>query len=263
MSIPVRPVFQKEGPASACVLRGRNLSWFNCSTLSTAMGIDKSTLGRIRISGCQVRDETGDYAGGTTIPQMVTVCTSHGVSTEQHVGANVASPWYAAYQLALGRGFVLQGNTHPDGRGNVNHAVWVNEPVGGEPGTPTGALVYDPWSNGPVVWPWSKVKTFAAALHPWGESDPRTLGPGKFYCLIFPKTRPPLVSLWGDDVPDAVQAVDPSGQRTATLFTKAHAGYGTVINMPDLVAMFTHYKLGYGSVIDPSDLRALFKKAGV
>jgi hypothetical protein len=32
------------------------------------------------------------------------------------------------------------------------------------------------------------LERFAAALHPWGEGDPRTLGYGKFYAGIFPAT---------------------------------------------------------------------------
>lgn len=193
MTQPSQPLFQKEGPASACILHARALGWTICTTLSTGMGMDKSTLGRVRISGCQIRDETGDYTGGTTLPQMQTVCTAHGVPTDLHVGGNVASLWYLSYQAALGRGFILQGNTQPDGRGNVNHAVWVNDCIGGTPGNPQAFHVYDPWSNGPAVWSYAKTKAFMLALRPYGENDPRTLrsmGVSGGYALVFPDSEP-------------------------------------------------------------------------
>ena len=184
-----RPTFLREGPPSPCVYHGRDLKWLNCSTLSAAMGMDKSTNGRVRLSGCAVREQTGDWVGGTMLSQMRDVAEAHGIKTELHVGSNVATLWYASYQGALGRGAIVQGNTQPDGRGNVNHAVFVNEPLGGKPGDPTAFDVFDPWSTGPAVWSYAKLKAFAGALHPWGESDPRTLrsmGVNGVYCLIFP-----------------------------------------------------------------------------
>lgn len=259
----IRPVFLKEGPANACVLHGRALGWTLCTNLSAAMLIDRSTRGRIRISGCQVRDETGDYIGGTTLPQNATVCEAHGVKVEQHVGPNVCTSWYAGYQASMGRAFILQGNTSAIGKGNVNHAVLVNEVDGPVSAgvSPKSAFVFDPWSSGPAWWSWDKVKAFAAELHPWGEADPRTLGPGRFYAGFGPTTRIP--SLWGPDVPLAVQAVDPSGQRAAALFRKAHSSYGAIIELADLLRMFAHYHVAYGSVVDAADLVKLFGKAGV
>lgn len=224
MSTPSRPVFLKEGPASPCVLHGRNLSWTNCSTLSAAMGIDKSTLGRLRFSGCDVRDATGDFVGGTSIPQVAAVAAIHGVATEQHVGSKVCTPFYAAYQNALGRGYILQGNTQPSGRGNVNHAIWVNESTGGTPGAPASCLVFDPWSAGPAWWSWAKVKAFAAALHPYGEADPRLLGPGRFYALIFPDTEPHFHSRYGgarsSPFPDRLIAHSPAAGRRVNVRTR-------------------------------------------
>jgi hypothetical protein len=190
-AVPSR--FQKEGPASPCVLAGQNLTWKNCTVLSAAMGMDKSTIGRVKMSGCAVRDETNDHAGGTTLTQVQAVCSAHGVKTEAHTGGNVAGFYYLAYQAGLGRGFILQGNTYPDGRGNVNHAVWVNSPVGGKLGDPDGFDVWDPWSNGPEYWSYSRTVAFARALHPYGESDPRTLknmGINGAYALLFPDTEP-------------------------------------------------------------------------
>lgn len=80
---------------------------------------------------------------------------------------------------------------------------------------------------------------------------------------ITPTPNPPSTipaTLWGSDVPAAIQAVDPTGARTAKLFPK---GYGTVINMTDLQSAFTKNKLGYGTVINPTDVTALYKKAKV
>lgn len=193
MSQPSLAHFQREGSASPCTLHGHDLKWKNCSVLSGGMGGDKSTLGKIVLSGCQLRDETGDYLGGTTIPQVAAALAAHGIKTEQHVGGNVCTLWYASYQGASGRGFLLQGNTQPDGRGNVNHAVWVNHPIGGTPGDPDGFWVMDPWSTGPAFWSYAKTKAFALALHPYGEADPRTLkslGINGIYALIFPDTEP-------------------------------------------------------------------------
>jgi hypothetical protein len=190
MGQPSQPVFLIEGPASACVINGQALGWKNCTPLSFAMGMYKSTLGRVTMSGCAVRRETGDVIGGTTIEQCAKVAVAHGVSVEIHTGSRVCSPSYAATQLQAGRGFSLAGNTSAIGKGNVNHNIWINQARGGGIGVPAEAYVYDPWSKGPAWWAWSKVLAFAAALRPWGVTDPRLLGPGKFYCGIFPDTEP-------------------------------------------------------------------------
>lgn len=197
---PFRPTFQVEGPATACVLHGQLLGWANCTCLSTAMGIDRATLGDIRLSGCQVRDETGDYVGGTTIEQNAAVAATHGVKVDIHTGPNVGSPYLLAVSLQAGRGASVAGNTQPDGRGNVNHNVWVNEALGGTLGHPASVLVYDPWSTGPTWWTWAKLLAFGAALHPWGEADPRTLkslGISGLYCGIYPDTEPHFFSKFG------------------------------------------------------------------
>jgi|SRR6516162_2722511 len=70
-------------------------------------------------------------------------------------------------------------------------------------------------------------------------------------------------TLWGSDVPAAIQALDPTGKKTASLFAKYHLSFGSVINMSDLKALFSKEHLSYGSVIEPKDILALFKKAGV
>ena len=200
MTIPSRPRFLVEGPASACVISGQYLGWKNCTCLSCAMGLFKSTLGATNISGCEVRRETGDIVGGTTIEQNAAVALAHGVKVEVHTGPNVASPFYLGVQIQAGRGAQVAGNTEPLGKGNVNHNVWANETSGGSMGYPASVLVYDPWSSGPAWWSWGKLITFGRALHPWGEADARTLaslGINGVYAGIYPDTEPHFHSHYG------------------------------------------------------------------
>lgn len=208
MGQPAKAVAQEQGPATHCILHGKALGWLSCTCYAVAMGIDKSSLHQVFLSGCTVRQSTGDEVGGTTLPQCAPIAEKHGIHIELHVGPRVCSTFYAAYESAAGRGFVLQGNTGAllktkmrSTGGAVNHAIWVNNVGGGTPGDPEWADVYDPaadgrhapWGTapkGPQRWPWALVQAFAAALHPWGEADPRVLGPKKMYCGIFPDTEP-------------------------------------------------------------------------
>lgn len=78
--------------------------------------------------------------------------------------------------------------------------------------------------------------------------------------------KPPVnvkSTLWGSDVPASIQRLDPTGKLTASLFSKLHLGYGTVINMSDLKAAFAKAHLSYGSVIEPQDVFNLLKKYGI
>ncbi len=258
-----RPVFQKEGPASACVLDGQYLGWKICTSLSFAMGIDKSTHGRVRITGCMVRGEIlpRDVTGGTTIEQNAQVADLHGVMVDVRTGSRVASPRLIGLSLQSGRGVSLAGNTMPLGKGNVNHNVWLNECVGGQVGIPSQVYVYDPWSTGPAWWAWSKVFSFARALRPWGEGDPRTLqnmGITGVYAGIFPDTEG---SIWGADVPANIRAVDPDGRLVGTAVNKAGHNYGSRVDMADLQAALTKAGHNYGSTVDPSDVLWLLQWA--
>lgn len=215
---PYRPAFQPEGPTSACILHGRELGWSICTSLSFAVGIDRATLGRIRISGCQVRDETGDYIGGTTIEQNAAVALSHGVKVDIHTGPGVASPYQVALALQAGRGVAAAGNlsavigtAHQSNGVRVNHNVWLNEVRGGTIGKPDAVFVYDhaangrhaPWgtsAQGPEWWPWSLALAFFAALRPASTDGGTTgslLGAGKVYAGIFPDTEPHFWSKFG------------------------------------------------------------------
>ena len=254
-----RPVFQKEGPAGACVLDGQYLGWKNCTCLSFAMGIDKSTRGRVRLTGCMVRGEITprDVSGGTTLEQNAAVADLHGVHVGVHTGSGVASFYLVGISLQSGSGVSLAGNTAPLGKGNVNHNVWVNECAGGTVGHPTQALVYDPWSSGPAWWSWSKTYDFARALHPWGEADSRTLknmGIAGVYCGIFPDTEGPI---WGAGVPANIRAVDPDGRIVGAAVQKAGQNYGSRVDVADIAAALRRIGHNYGSVVDPADVQWL------
>jgi hypothetical protein len=169
------------------------------------MGIaaDDSTRGKRRPQGCALRRGTGDTVGGLTIRQVANVLDGLGIHVEVYAGSNVATPAYLARRLWANRPAVVQGNTgalvggpSQSTTGGVNHLVSVNDVRGGTTSVPKEVLVYDPVADGrrtgiargPQWWPWSRLLKFAAALHPWGEDDPRVLGPGKLYCGIYPAT---------------------------------------------------------------------------
>jgi hypothetical protein len=263
-----RPLFLPEGPDTACILHGQKLGWANCTCLSFGMGIDRSTLGAVRLSGCQLRDESGDYVGGTSIDQMAIVAARHHVVVDVRTGPRVVPPHWAAIQLQNDRAISLAGNASALVRtqfrstgGPVNHNILVNEVQGGAVGTPLRALVYDPAANGraapwgrsklaPQWWPWSLVLAFAAALRPWGDADPRLLGPGRWYAGVFPSTA--LVPLWGSDVAADVRALDPMGRKVAAAIRASGRGFGSVINLLDIekacnTAKILYKKLGYAN----------------
>lgn len=213
MTIPARPHWQAQGPASRCIIGGASFGWLNCTPTSFAMAMEKATLGRVRLTGCDVRRETGDRSGGTNLAQCALVAEKHGVPVEVHSGSGVVSPWTVARWLHEGRGVVGQGNTsalirtafRSTGTG-VNHAVYFNEGRGWKQNGsgqwyPTEVLAYDPaadgrragWGTadqGPSWWPWSVALAFYAALKPWGDNDSRRLGLGKVYAAMFADTEP-------------------------------------------------------------------------
>lgn len=210
MGTPARPKkLVTQGPATACVIRGKALGWLNCTCASGAHGVSRNTLGTKNPSACDIRHDTGDISGGTTVPQVARAMeTEYNLKVEVHTGSKVCTPAYLAQQLAAGRGAIVQGNCialvktpFRSTKGAVNHAVWFNEVRGGTPGDPDEVLVYDSaadghragWgraATGPAWWPWDLALKFIAALRPWGDSDPRTLGHGRVYCGIFPDTEP-------------------------------------------------------------------------
>lgn len=210
MTIPARPtVFQPQLPASRCQIDGKHLGGLSCSAYGQAHLIDRSTLGQKRPTGCEVREHTGDTTAGLTLKQVADVATRvYGVPMEVRVGPNVCTPRYAALQLAAGKGMLLQGNTSVligtplrSTATGINHLIEVNQARGGTLDVPAEVHVYDSaadgrlagWgraASGPDWWPWSLVLRFAAALRPWGDQDPRVLGPGRLYAGFGPDTEP-------------------------------------------------------------------------
>jgi hypothetical protein len=184
------------------------MGWLNCTPTSFAMAMEKATLGRVRVTGCDVRRQTGDLSGGTTLWQCRTAAEHWGVKCDVRAGGNVIAPTGLAVRVSNGQGAVVQGNTsallatkfRSTGTG-VNHAVYLNEVRGGSSTSPREGLVYDPaadgrvagWgtaAKGPQWWPWATVLNFCAALKPGGDGTSARLGPGKVYAAIFADTEP-------------------------------------------------------------------------
>lgn len=204
------PRHQHQGPASNCVIGGKNLGWLSCSAYGMAVGIDEATRGSKRPSGCDVRYHTGDTVGGLSLPQVAAVAErEYGVDVEVRVGSNACSPEYAARKLYDGHCFGLQGNTgallgtaFQSTAGPVNHYVHVSARRGGTIYRPDAALVYDPaadgrgsYAQGPQWWDWPTVLRFAARLEPW--ADGRILGPGRMYAGFLPDTEPHVTYRYG------------------------------------------------------------------
>jgi hypothetical protein len=208
------------------------------------MGIDRSTLNRHRPNACSVRDDISprDTSGGTNLNQNARVAgLYYNVHVEVHVGSNYSTPTRIASQLYTGRGLAAQGDagaligTHYRSTGgHVNHCVWVNEGRGWRKNSagyyiPSEVLVYDPAADGrraawgtaatsPDWWPWSRLCSFMAHLHPWGDDDPRVLGSGRGYVGFFPDTEPHVHLRYHGartrPFPDRVRGNAPVGQRT-------------------------------------------------
>lgn len=206
-----RPHWQPQGPDSRCIYHGQQLGWENCTPTSSAMLVERATLGKQRPTGCAVRQgvEPDDYIGGTTINQCAQSLSAHwGVHLETHVGSGVVRTSYAARQIRAGRPALIQGNAaamldsdFQSTAGAVNHCVFVNEVQGGTLDEPASALVYDPaadghkpgYDQGPSWWPWWMVKRFGAALQPNYPASKAVLGSGWFYCAFGPDTEPHVI----------------------------------------------------------------------
>ena len=259
MGIPSRPIVQHQGPANHCVINGRQLGWLSCSAYSMAMGIDRSTLGAKRPTGCQVRSHTGDTSGGLTLTQVAASAAVYGVHVDLYQGNGACSPVFAARQCRAGRGFCLQGSTgvlvHTKFRstgGPVDHTIWVNEVKGGTLDAPQYALVYDPAADGtnghassPGWWPWSLVKSFAANLHPW--NDRRILGPGRFYAAFLPDTEAHAHLKWAavhtKPFPDHMLINPPAGKRINVRSRPDRINAADVVTTLPLNAPFTAYQV--------------------
>lgn len=200
-----RPVWQPQGPATRCIINGKAMGWLNCTAVGTALAIDRSTLGKKRPVGCSVRRMTKDTIGGLTARQGADVAAMLGVHGDVRVGSNVATPRELGHALRIGRSVGAQGSTaalirtpYRSTNGPVNHYVHVNEGRGFDGDIPDEVLVYDSAADGrragidqgPTWWEWAVLLDFLEALQPWGEDDPRRLGPGRAYAVLWPDTEP-------------------------------------------------------------------------
>lgn len=230
-----RPLWQSQFPDCKCKINGVCLGNENCAATSTAVQIDRSTLGQERPSACSVRRRTGDTSGGLTIGQMAFAAAYWGVDVAVRTGANVATPRQVAEWLRAGRSVQTNigtkpvlGTTFRSTAGAINHDIYLNEGRDwGEDGYPDEVLVYDSAADGrdrsyhvdqgPSWWPWSLLLKAWAALQPWGESDPRTLGPGRVYAGVGPDTEPHVLLRYGgrktSPFPDRTRATNPPGPR--------------------------------------------------
>lgn len=90
------------------------------------------------------------------------------------------------------------------------------------------------------------------------------------WAVCYTTTAPPTVvtqPLWGPDVPAAIRAVDPSGGKVATAFTKvSHETpggpfhYGSVINLRDIADAYTRLRWKY-SAPNPANVKVLLQWA--
>lgn len=231
-----RPLFQPQLPDSRCIIDGKHLGGESCTAYAMAMLIDRATLGQKRPTGCRVRALTGDTTGGLTLPQVANAAREYGVEVAVRTGSNTIAPLTALGMLRAGRPIVLQGGTRPllgtdlrSTAGAINHAVYLNEArlTGNDWDDPDEVDIYTFDSaadgrdrsyhvdQGPTWWTLRQVMAFAAALQPWGEDDPRTLGPGRWYAGIGPDTEPHVILRYGGrkttPFPDKMRAINPPG----------------------------------------------------
>lgn len=229
---PYRPSrFQPQNPAKS----GCTAGWRCCTPFSFAMAGSQGSRHSVELTGCDVFRSTGDTAGGIRLSQCVPIMTKRGVHVDTYTGD--ISTYGLAVNLQAGRGAVAQGNTKPllstthrATAGAINHAVFFAGVHGGTLGHPATVDVYDPaadgrhagWgvaAQGPQSWPWSLALAFMAALRPWGDTDPRTLGPGRAYCALFPDTEPHYHSHHGgfptNPLPDTLR-----GRKGASLLAR-------------------------------------------
>lgn len=196
-------IFQEQGPADNCVIGGKNLGWLSCTSYSAAMGIDWASRGEFTPSGCTVRRRTEDTIGGLTLAQVEPVIEEYGIATDRRTSWRAATPAIVANRVGTGDGLLAQGNTgvligtrYQSTAGYVNHCVWVQGPGYGWRHVngvwrPDLIDVFDPaadgrfdFAQGPDRWTWNTLMRFCAALRPNGDSDPRTIGPGKAWVLF-------------------------------------------------------------------------------
>lgn len=281
------PEMQHQGPATTVIIDGKALGWLSCSAFGQAMRVDADTLGRKQPSGAAVRRATGDTVGGLTMTQVANVSSRlYGAPTELRIGSNVATPGVLASRLYAGRKAGLQGNTaaildrsQRSTGGPINHFITAVDSRGWRTVNgllrPDQVLIYDPaadgrragWGKadeGPTWWPWELVLEFGAELRPWGDKDPRTLGPGRIYAGFGPDVEPYVILRHGArrtvpfpdrtraDLPTQpklrVNVYDRPDQRDGTVVrTMAHGDLFIAWQVTDSGALFRDSRRWYGN----------------
>ena len=194
MVTAVRPVFQKQGPETNCVIGGEKLGWVSCTAYAMAMGIDSATAGRKRPSGCKVRKLTGDKVKGLMLSQVAEVALEHyDVRVTVKTGRDTISPAVRA-QADPGRPRIRPPGQHrglpkgssPGARsrptmrsGSTRSAAATKRSAGEGARLRSGGRRPAPGIiRGETWWAWEDVLSFAAALRLGKTAQ---LGPGRFY----------------------------------------------------------------------------------
>ena len=196
MVTAVRPVFQKQGPETNCVIGGEKLGWVSCTAYAMAMGIDSATAGAeaaIGLQGPQADRRHGQGADAQPGRGSRARALRRSRHRQDRAGHDLAGVGPQAdpgrprvrppgqHRGRCPRGSSPAGRSRPTMRsGSTRSAAATRQ------GAPEKALVYDPAADGrrPGIikgetwWAWQDVLSFAAALR---LSKTRKLGPGKFY----------------------------------------------------------------------------------
>ncbi len=166
---------------------------FNCTAASGAMAAYRASGGRVHLTACQVRTETGDRSGGTNLSQIDAVLQHHGIHGKIYrpISANafsdlIATGKYGAIIQVLYR--PISGTAYDCWSGHFkgNHAMYIKGP-GSRPGTWS---VADPGADGRRAgiprgfqdMPIALVLKAAAMLDVGGHA----LGAGKVYAYLTP-----------------------------------------------------------------------------
>ena len=173
--------------ASLCTLcGGKVMNGLNCTTCSMAMWLYRATQGRVKTTGCHVRDLTNDCTGGTNLRQMTLIADHYGVTGyrlyqpidfDTLVGLIKTGRYGAILDLSYS---TIAGGPYDRFHDSFfgNHAVYISGPY-----TSTTLRVGDPGAGDYASIPISLLKTAAGRLDLGGGIR---LGYGKAYALLTP-----------------------------------------------------------------------------
>jgi hypothetical protein len=225
VSSPHRVTFVKQ-------LDGSKYAGLNCTCAAAAMCVDRSSIGKRRTTGAEVRRLTGDTSGGTRLTQVDAALNKMGVNLDVRTPMSLPAYFQAIHD---GRGTILQGASRAT-RGTKwqasetfggNHAWYIGEGRGWRLlsgyQTPTDLLVHDPLADGrragiarsPFWVPRYIVERFARLLDLDGNGN--LLGPGRAYAALTRDTEPHVHLAFNgrptSPFPDRTRAVAPAGKR--------------------------------------------------